>query len=152
MSVPDTVRKPTVSFEGVTPILRVAGLRASIDHYVHILGFKLDWDGPYFACVSRGKCHIFLSQDDQGNPGSWIWIGVEDADALLREYQRSGAKIRHPPTNYPWAYEMQVEDIDGNVLRMGSESKGNTATGEWLDMHRRRWLPSPDGGWTCVDS
>jgi hypothetical protein len=28
-----------------------------------------------------------------------------------------------PPTNFPWALEMQVEDPDGNVLRIGSEPK-----------------------------
>ncbi|HLH09140.1 MAG TPA: hypothetical protein VKW78_18020 [Terriglobales bacterium] len=52
-----------------------------------------------------------------------MWVGVEDAGALFEEYRASEAKIRHPPTNYDWAYEMQVEDLDGNVLRMGSEPK-----------------------------
>jgi hypothetical protein len=28
-----------------------------------------------------------------------------------------------PPTNFPWALEMHVEDPDGNVLRLGSEPK-----------------------------
>jgi hypothetical protein len=28
-----------------------------------------------------------------------------------------------PPTNFPWALEMQVKDPDGNVLRIGSEPK-----------------------------
>jgi hypothetical protein len=27
------------------------------------------------------------------------------------------------PTKYPWALEMQLEDPDGNVLRIGSERK-----------------------------
>src|SRR5689334_23242762 len=94
-----------VSFEGVNPILRVQDLATSIDYYVRVLGFAMDWQAPYFASVSRGKCHIFLSQDDQGAPGAWVWIGVEDADALLEEYKRTGAKIRHMPTNYPWSYE-----------------------------------------------
>ena len=112
-----------VDFEGVTPILRVHDIPASVEHYVRILGFKLDWQSPYFASVSRGKCHLFLSQGDQGHVGSWVWIGVEDAAGLFEEYQRTGAKIRHQPTNYPWAYEMQVQDIDGNVLRLGSDRR-----------------------------
>jgi hypothetical protein len=61
-------------------------------------------------------------------------VGVDDADALLHEYRATGAKIRHAPTNYPWAYEMQVEDLDGNVLRLGSEPKTSEPAGEWLDM------------------
>jgi hypothetical protein len=71
-----------------------------------------------------------------------VWIGVEDAAALWEEYKAKGAKIRHPPTNYAWAYEMQVEDLDGNVLRMGSETKENEPYGEWLDMDGKTWPPS----------
>ena len=52
-----------------------------------------------------------------------FFVGVEDVEALFEEYTGKGARIRHPPTNYPWAYEMQVEDPDGHVLRFGSEPK-----------------------------
>jgi predicted enzyme related to lactoylglutathione lyase len=146
MSSTELARTSVASFEKVSPILRVVHLPASIDYYVRVLGFAIDWQGPYFASVSRGQCHIFLSQGDQGQPGAWVWIGVEDVDALLEEYQRRGAKIRHMPTNYVWAYEMQVEDLDGNVLRLGSDSQKNEPMGEWLDMHRQRWMPLPEGG------
>ena len=132
----------TVVFEGVTPILRVLRLAASLDFYVSKLGFKVDWQGPVFASVSRGKCNIFLAEGDQGHAGSWVWIGVEDADALLSEYQGKGVNIRHHPTNYEWAYEMQDQDMDGNVLRMGSEPKPDQPVGEWLDMDRQRWVRS----------
>ncbi len=138
---------PTVTFEGGCPILRVKDLAASIDYYVRVLGFKTDWQTPYFASVGRGKFHVFLSYGDQGHAGSWVWIGVDDAAALLEEYQRTGAKIRHAPTNYQWAYEMQVEDLDGNVLRLGSDNKKDEPIGEWLDMDGQRWLPTPQGDW-----
>lgn len=141
-----------VTFEGVSPILRVQNLSASIDYYGHKLGFKIDWQGPIFASVSRGRCHIFLSEGDQGNPGSWVWIGVEDADALFNEYRIKEAKLRHPPTNYSWAYEMQVEDLDGNVLRLGSEPKSDQAVGEWLDMRGNRWAMASSGEWVRVET
>jgi catechol 2,3-dioxygenase-like lactoylglutathione lyase family enzyme len=137
------VNPVAVGFEGVTPILRVRDMAASIEHYVGVLGFKLDWQSEYFSSVSRGRCHIFLSYGDQGHVGSWVWIGVEDAAALAEEYKSAGAKIRHAPTNYVWAYEMQVEDIDGNVLRLGSEPRENEPYGEWLDMDGKRWPPMP---------
>ena len=41
--------------------------------------------------------------------------------------------MRHAPTNYWWACEMQIEDIDGNVLRIGAEPKDGVPMGEWLD-------------------
>lgn len=142
-------RRARVKFEGVTPVLRVRRLAASLRHYVEVLGFRKDWGGADkgFASVSRGDCHIFLSQGDQGHPGSWVWIGVSDAGALHEEYRRRGAKIRHAPTNYSWAYEMQVEDPDGNVLRMGSEPLEGEPDGEWLDMRGRRWVRRA-AGWT----
>jgi len=113
-------REAPTEFEGVNPILRVGDLTASIEYYVQVLGFKLDWrHEDIIASVSRGRCHIFLCEGDQGNPGSWVWIGVGDAGALFEEYKGRRARIRNPPANFPWAYEMQVEDLDGNVLRMG---------------------------------
>jgi len=131
----------TVGFEGVTPILRVRDIDASIAYYIEKLGFRVNWKFPYFADVARGKCSIFLSKGDQGHIGGWVWIGVQDAATLFEQYKATGAKIRHPPTNYAWAYEMQVEDLDGNVLRMGSESKENESYGEWLDMDGKAWPP-----------
>jgi catechol 2,3-dioxygenase-like lactoylglutathione lyase family enzyme len=129
-------------FHHAVPVLRVASLAASIDHYATVLGFTLDFEGPgRFASVSRGECTLFLCEGDQGHPGAWTWIGVADADQLHAEYQRSGAVIRNPPTNYPWAYEMQVADLDGNVLRLGSEVKEDrpTTLTPWRDMRGHVW-------------
>jgi len=56
--------------------------------------------------------------------------------------------VRHAPTNYRWAYEMQIEDIDGNVLRMGAEPKDGVREGEWLDARGEVWLKSTAGEWT----
>ena len=135
-------------FEGTTPILRVRDLTASVDYFTKILGFKVDWlNEGIIASVSRDRCGIFLSEGDQGNPGSWVWIGVEDVELLFEEYRSTGAKLRHPPTNYEWALEMQIEDLDGNILRMGSDSKKDQPIGEWLDMRGERWLKSPAGEW-----
>jgi hypothetical protein len=45
---------------------------------------------------------------------------------------------------------MQVEDLDGNVLRLGSEPKSDEPIGEWLDMRGVRWAKSGDGSWARV--
>ena len=115
-------------FECVTPILRVRDFGAAIDYYVDKLGFMKKWDWgepPIFGCVSRGKVEIYLCEGAQGQPGMWLSVFVRDVDALHREYVRSGAMIRQAPTNLPGGVrEMNVEDLDGHRLRMGSHSTG----------------------------
>lgn len=117
--MPDT---PPVHFENSAPILRVENMEASLRFYVHGLGFtNATWGNNDFTCVTRDRAAIYLCRGDQGRGAAWAWIGVEDAAQLHAEYQARGVTIRLPPTNFPWALEMQVEDPDGNVLRMGSE-------------------------------
>jgi hypothetical protein len=65
-----------------------------------------------------------LCEGSQGQPGTWVWVGVRDVERLHREYLGSGAMIHHPHQNYPWALEMKVKDPDGHVLRFGSDSRG----------------------------
>ena len=89
---------------------------------------------------------VYLSEGDQGNYGGWVWIGVTDADQLFAEYNASAANIRHKPTNFQSAYEMQVLDPDGNVLRFGSEPKEDQPFGPWMDMQGRLWNLI-DGRW-----
>lgn len=140
MSGAETAHCAPTAFGGITPVFRVKSVQASIEYYVQHLGFQRSWGSVGFASVSRDRCTIFLCEGDQGNPGTWVWIGVGDVEMLCDELTRKGAKIRHPPTNYNWALEMQVEDLDGNVLRIGSEPKKGEPEGEWLDMNGDRWL------------
>jgi catechol 2,3-dioxygenase-like lactoylglutathione lyase family enzyme len=106
------------------PILRVENLAASVRYYRDIPGFTLDWgdaEGADMVSVSRNGQAIMLCQGAQGQPGTWIWIGVEDIAPLYADLQRKGVRFLQPPTQRPWAYEMQVVDPDGHVLRFGSE-------------------------------
>src|SRR5215469_1451713 len=113
---------PGIAFGKVTPVLRVSDVQASEEYYVNRLGFKVDFRAPnYFVSVTRGQCCLFLCQGDQGHFGGWVWIDGVDVEKVYEELLASGEKIRHNPTNYPWALEMQVEDLDGNVLRIGSD-------------------------------
>ncbi len=103
-------------------------MAASVRYYVDVLGFRrAEWGTDDFTCVNRDRAGIYLCGGGQGQAGTWVWIGVDDVEALYREYQASGAKIRHPPQNYPWALEMKVEDLDGHILRFGSDSKAGVA-------------------------
>ncbi len=129
-----------MNFHPASPILRVENLDLSLDYYLAKLGFTEDWRWKeWIASVSRGPCNLMLSQGDQGNPGSWVWIGVGDTAKLHEEFRKSGAIIRQGPTNHPWALEMQVSDPDGNVLRFGSDPLKDQPFGSWLDMRGKLW-------------
>jgi len=70
---------------------------------------------------------------------------IADARRLHEGYLASGAKLRHLPTNCDWALEMQVEDLDGNVLRVGSKPDLSRPVGDWLDMGGQAWRRTSDG-------
>ena len=130
------------------PIFRVQDLDASISYYVERLGFAVQWRDDPLASVGRDRMSLMLSAGDQGEPGTWIWVATSDVDALYAELQARGAALRHPPTNYPWgSRECQITDLDGHVLRFGSESRPDEPYGPWLDGKGTRWMPQPDGSW-----
>lgn len=114
-------------FECANPILNVSDMTRSLRYYVDVLGFtNAEWGSDDFTCVSRDEASIYLSSGDQGQPGTWVWVGVEDVEALFEEYRVTGATILHPPQNFSWAREMKVGDPDGHVLRFGSDPKDDT--------------------------
>src|SRR5215831_4724993 len=77
-------------------------------YYMQTLGFSLDWDADGMISVSRDGKSIMLCEREQGQPGTWLWIGVEDASALFAEFAAKGAHIRSKPQNFSWAYEFTV--------------------------------------------
>jgi predicted enzyme related to lactoylglutathione lyase len=125
MPTSPSARVSGVRFEGAAPILRVADLRASLAYYQAVLGFKRDWGGeaPFssMASVSRDGAAVMLCQGAQGNPGTWVWFGVDDVVRLRDEVAARGATIVLPPTNFSWAMEIRIKDPDGHVLRFGSD-------------------------------
>ena len=107
-------------------------------------GSKCDSDGATSSptcCGGHGS--IFLTTDNQSQGRMWVWIGVQDLRALHAQYEVAGAKIRSPPNNFAWGLEMQVEDLDGNVFRIGSDREkdepfgcGRMTTGEVAALRR----------------
>ncbi len=109
--------------EGSQPILRVENMEANLRFYVGVLGFtNANWGNDDFTSVNRDSAGIYLCLGGQGR-GAWVWLGVEDVGVIYRDLKARGVPIRTPPTNYSWALEMQIEDPDGNVRRLGSEPR-----------------------------
>ena len=109
--------------ENSTPILSVKNMSISRQFYRETLGFKeADWGTEEFTSFSRDNAGIYLCRGNQGNPGTWIWIGFDgDIFALYEELKLKNVKILQPPTNYYWAMEMRIEDPDGHILRFGTD-------------------------------
>jgi uncharacterized glyoxalase superfamily protein PhnB len=124
----DPAESSPLRFDYAVPILNVKNVPAAIAYYVEKLGFEKEWDWgepATFGCVRHDGVQIFLCEGGQGGSGTWISIFVRDVDALHAEYARRGVIIRQKPANFPWGIrEMNIEDLDGHRLRMGSEATG----------------------------
>jgi predicted lactoylglutathione lyase len=115
--------------ECTIPVLPVSDLAASAKFYTDILGFSLDWgdvQNDSVCSVSRDGRPIMLMRRPAPLPDTCVWIGLED-DSLFNEYRAKGVTVVQEPQNRPWAYEMKIADIDGNVLWLGTEPRANEA-------------------------
>jgi catechol 2,3-dioxygenase-like lactoylglutathione lyase family enzyme len=116
---------PAFRLENITPILYVQDMARSLAFYVDILGFtNAAWGDDQFTSINRDRTGLYLSRGAQGCAGTWVWMGFDGDMVSLQEYFiAKGVTIRLPPTNYSWAYELQIEDPDGHVLRFGTDPK-----------------------------
>ena len=113
---------PDREVECTIPILPVRNLERSIQFYTQTLGFHLDWHGGPFCSVSRDGRPIMLKESLTATTSAWVWIGLE-SDSLFHLYRERGVKVFQEPMNWSWAYEMKLEDPDGNVLWLGTEPR-----------------------------
>lgn len=140
-----------VTFGRTTPILRVADQERALAYYIDVLGFSREWGDEYSASVRRGEAVLMLATGDQGLGRGWLYVGVDDVDALQSEIVPKGAIVRTGPANYPWgAREMHIEDTEGNVLRFGSDATGDP-DGDWIDATGARWVFTPERRWRPAD-
>ena len=109
--------------ENISPILYVKDMAKSLEFYVHTLVFrKADWGDDNFTSINRDNSGIYLCKGEQGLPGTWVWIGFDgDILELHQKLKSKGVTIKLPPTNFSWAYEIQVQDPDGHILRFGTD-------------------------------
>lgn len=76
------------------------------------------------VCDTRER-QYFSVRRGAGAPGDVDIDFFKDVNALYEEYKKSGAIIRMAPANMPWGTrEMNVVDLDGHHLRMGSDATG----------------------------
>jgi predicted enzyme related to lactoylglutathione lyase len=113
--------------ENIAPILCVQDIARSVKFYEDVLGFtNADWGDNTFTCITRDNTGIYLCKGAQGMPGTWIWIGFDgDIQELHQQFVEKDVTIKLPPTNFSWAYEMQIADPDGHILRFGTDPRSD---------------------------
>lgn len=98
--------------------------------YYTKLGFECN---PYTGFMDRDELRITLHQLEDPSKtivpnhtiDGWSWdvyVFVDDADALYREFVEAGAIIHYPPSD-PAEYRMRefaIRDLDGYVLAFAS--------------------------------
>lgn len=110
--------------EAIIPVLPVKHLGNSITFYTDILGFKVEWRGELVASVSRYGHQLMLSEMHGEKKPTWVWIGLENAD-WFEELLQKDVTVHQTPLNQTYAYEMMIEDIDGNILWLGTAPRSD---------------------------
>jgi hypothetical protein len=105
--------------EQIIPILHVANAAIAAVWYRRI-GFEKQSEHrfephlPVFACVARGAVRIYLSEHSgDARPDALVYLWVRNVSAIAKDFQ---VEIRKEP----WAYEIELQDPDGNRLRIGT--------------------------------
>lgn len=105
------------------PILFSSDVRKSMTYFTEKLKFETQWewdDPPTFGGVTLGDIEFFFCKDDQGQPGTWVSIVLDDVDAYYEMIRNTGAEILSPPDTKEWNMrEMLVRCPDDHILRIG---------------------------------
>jgi catechol 2,3-dioxygenase-like lactoylglutathione lyase family enzyme len=121
-----------VKVDGITPILNVSDLRASLDWFA-ALGWRTGFvwgEPPGFASVvsDEGNGEVFLCLDCQGARDVWMsWFlpSREELDAAYARARELGYEISLEPTDEPWRIrEFHLRHPDGHTFRVGCEIAG----------------------------
>jgi catechol 2,3-dioxygenase-like lactoylglutathione lyase family enzyme len=112
-----------MKFESLIPILYSSDIERSIEYYIEKLAFEKKWiwdDEKTFGGASKDCVELFFCKLDQGNPGTWLAINVDDIDEYYNIIKSKGATILSPPEDKPWNMrEMLIRDPDGHIIRFG---------------------------------
>lgn len=110
------------NIENIMPVLQVTDMEKSIKYYQDKLGFKLEWKDKSFSGVYRDGFGIMLNQEIDIKTQQ-IWVGLHELDVLYNEFLKAQVNILQQPKNNRWAYDMKVQDPDGNIIWFGAEPK-----------------------------
>jgi uncharacterized glyoxalase superfamily protein PhnB len=117
------------------PSLRYRDARAAIDWLAKTLGFEtamvVDGEGDRdiaHAELRLGAGTIMLGSEPEGGDRwgshagqSWIYVAVDDADALCERARAAGAEIVMEPTDTDYgSRDFALRDLEGNLWNFGT--------------------------------
>jgi uncharacterized glyoxalase superfamily protein PhnB len=112
-----------ISAQCLTPILYVRDFAEAMNYYTQKLLFEKLWDWgdpPTFGAVRLGRVEIFFCLGEQGHPGMWLSIFVDDVDDYYERITKLGAEVIHGPQDESWGVrEIHVRDPNQHVIRFG---------------------------------
>jgi uncharacterized glyoxalase superfamily protein PhnB len=115
---------------GSATVFVVNDVLRSVEHYRDVLGFKTEFtygQPAFYAGVERDGVviHLRAASETERRPGQGaVNVFVTDVDALYEELKARGARTLNEPKDYAYGMrDFEINDIDGNQLCFGSESK-----------------------------
>lgn len=115
---------------GAAPVFVVNDVLRSVEHYRDVLGFKIEFtygQPTFYAGVERDNVliHLQAARESKRQPGQGAMnVFVTDVDALYQELKSRGARTLNEPKDYDYGMrDFEINDIDGNQLCFGMESK-----------------------------
>ena len=115
-----------MGFERISPVFPVRDIDLAVEHYRR-LGFSVErYAGPAdYAYAQRDGVEIHLTQVNDLKPKrntSAVYLYVDDADALYREWREAGTdgRVLEPSDTSYGLREGACLDPDANLIRFGS--------------------------------
>ncbi|HYK15192.1 MAG TPA: VOC family protein [Burkholderiales bacterium] len=125
-----------VSLCGAAIVFVVQDVLRSVEHYRDVLGFHTEFtygEPTFYAGVERDDLviHLQAASETKRQPGQGaLYVFVTDVDALYQELKSRGARTLNEPKDYAYGMrDFNINDIDGNQLCFGMESKLQQTSG-----------------------
>ena len=119
-----------VSLCRAATVFVVQNVLRSVEHYRDVLGFHTEFkygEPTFYAGVERDDLviHLQAASETKRQMGQGaVYVFVTDVDALYQELQSRGTRTLNEPKDYPYGMrDFNINDIDGNQLCFGMESK-----------------------------
>jgi uncharacterized glyoxalase superfamily protein PhnB len=119
----------------VIPVLGYPDVAEAVDWLCETFGFTERWRaGSHRAQLAVGDAAVVVTEQSDGQPGApnhSVLVRVEDVNSHHEHARERGARILHPPTDYPYGErQYTVEDLGGHHWSF-SQTIADVAPEEW---------------------